>query len=196
MNNWGLYVLFLIVAAGVWEIYKECRSGALVRKALASYRLPDISRDVYAEPLMRVACKIKPRAFWGLCIFMLVLMSFAAFYVVLPVLLTGDFSEMNVPKWKSPHLMFIIALLLLVGGTFKTGPFLLIKGMIAIVIRRGPFLFFEHHMEIHPFPYGKKQIYPYEALEVRLEISEHESKGYSIYYYHTTFVGEDGSNWN
>ena len=141
MNNWGLYVLFLIVAAGIWEIYKECRSGALVRKALASYRLPDHYHEAHTEPLMRVTCKMKPWAFWGLYILLLVVI-LSAFAMILPVLLTGDFGKMSVSKMQSPHLRFIAGLLFLVGGTFKTGPFLLIKIIVLALKRGGPFLFF------------------------------------------------------
>ena len=41
---------------------------------------------------------------------------------------------------------------------------------------RGPLLFFDRYMETRPYLW-RKRIYPYNALEVRLEISEHESKG-------------------
>jgi hypothetical protein len=163
LTHWGIYVLFLIVAAGAWEIYKECRSGYLVRKTLASYRLPDLSRDVHAEPFMRTTLKMKPWVLWGLCIFLLApIISSAAFYVVI-VLLTGDFSEIPVSPRDSPHILFIAFLLIIVGGTIKQGPFLLIKWMIAALKTRRPFLFFDCY-----FRMGKKQVYPYEALEVRV----------------------------
>jgi hypothetical protein len=156
----------LIAAAGVWEFYKECRRGALVRKALASYRLPDISRDVYAEPFMRVTPPPQLNAWKFLALFITVItvVLIMSFYVV-RVILTGDFGEIR-GRWE-PHLGFILLLYTLTGGTIKLGPFLLIKAMIKGLQMRGPLLFFDRYMEIRPYLW-KKRIYPYKALEVRV----------------------------
>jgi hypothetical protein len=79
---------------------------------------------------------------------------------VLPVLLTGDFSVFPVGKRDSPITGFFKALIVAVSGLwFMT---MLPKGMAT-------FLFFNNHMEIRPFLFGKKKIYPYEVMKVHIE---------------------------
>lgn len=182
LKYWNFYLLFLIVALGLWEIYKECRSGALVRKSLASYRSQGNYQGSQGEPFIRIKHKMKAWNILGVYLLFLVFMLGMAFNFVLPVLLTGDFSEMSgLPEMHKTPLTFVMVLLAIVCGTSEIGPFLLIKLLIFGFKKTGTLLFFDHHMEIRAVLYRKRQIYPYEALEVSVgKIGGNEFKSIAI----------------
>jgi hypothetical protein len=130
------------------------------------------SRDHYksdSEPLLCLKPGLK---IWLAAIAVLISTIFAVLDIVLPVLFTGDLGVLFVRKMETPVKVFLMGL-----GWAVLGSWIIIN----LPKTMATFLFFNNHMEIRPFLFGKKLIYPYEIMEVR-QVANHLiiGKGYRI----------------
>lgn len=84
----------------------------------------------------------------------------AMFGFILPVLTTGNFSTMWVMEEEIIHriLMFCFGWLMILGTPF----------LMMIILRTGPFYFYNNRMELHSFWTKRKIIIPYKEMHVRM----------------------------